>query len=194
MNKLQKMFWGGGVVAGALLIIAGGIWVWQGASARSEVHDTIVREKIVGTPDMRPEDTPAGIVENPPTCDVAGKEISSGADARCFAEYMRVHALEGTDGKTFSEMGRYLDKNGKDVFDEEQAAVDPVSGQPVTNPQRDLWVTQRALATGLELAFVGEQVSLFSIATGALFIVIGIGLLVMVLSGGVLGSPFQKKS
>ena len=72
------------------------------------------------------------------------------------------------------------------------AAKDPKTGAPVANPARETWVTQRALATGLELAFVGEQVSVFAIATGALFVVVGIGLLVMLLVGGVLGNPFER--
>jgi hypothetical protein len=185
--RMRKAFWIGGLAAGALLIILGGIWIWQGASARSEVHDTISREQIVGSPDMSPE-TFEGEVEGVtiPTCDVADEEITTGAEARCFADWMRVHALEGTDGKTFSEMGRFLDADGNDVFNEADAATDPQSGQPVTNPARDLWVTQRALATGLELAFVGEQVSLFSLATGIVFLLIGIGLIVMLTVGGVL--------
>lgn len=185
--RMRKAFWIGGLAAGALLIILGGIWIWQGASARSEVHDTISREQIVGSPDMSPE-TFEGEVEGVtiPTCDVADEEITTGAEARCFADWMRVHALEGTDGQTFSEMGRFLDANGDDVFNEADAATDPQSGQPVTNPARDLWVTQRALATGLELAFVGEQVSLFSLATGIVFLLIGIGLIVMLTIGGVL--------
>ena len=99
---------------------------------------------------------------------------------------MRVHALEGTGGRTFSQMGRYLDADGQETNDPAEAAKDPKSGQPVTNGARDLWVTQRALATGLELAFVGEQISLFSIATGIVFAIIGIGLLVMLTIGGVL--------
>jgi hypothetical protein len=183
---MRSLFRLGGLVAGALLIVAGALWIWQGVSARGDVKDTISREGIVGTPDMRPEDVPAGLLEDPPTCDVAGEPIDSGSEALCFAQYMRVHALEATGGKTFSEMGRFLNEQGKDVFSEEEAAVDPETGEPVTNPQRDLWVTQRALATGMELAYAGERLALFSIGTGALFAIVGIGLLVMIIGGGVL--------
>ena len=186
-DRLRRMFWLGGMAAGVLLVVLGGIWIWQGASARSEVHDTISREQIVGTPDMSPA-TFEGEVEGVeiPSCDVAEEEIDTGAEARCFADWMRVHALEGTGGRTFSQMGRYLDADGQETNDPAEAAKDPKSGQPVTNGARDLWVTQRALATGLELAFVGEQISLFSIATGIVFAIIGIGLLVMLTIGGVL--------
>jgi hypothetical protein len=181
------MFWIGGIAAGVLLIVLGAIWIWQGASARSEVHDTISREQITGTPDMSPA-TFEGEVEGVeiPSCDVADEEIDTGDEARCFSDWMRIHALEGTGGKTFSQMGRFLDDQGNEVSSEAEAARDPKSGQPVSNPARELWVTQRALATGLELAFVGEQIALFSVATGIVFAIIGIGLIVMLTVGGVL--------
>jgi putative Mn2+ efflux pump MntP len=200
VSNLQKLFWAGGLVAGVLLIVAGALWIWQGVDGRNEVQATISREQIVGTPDMNPEEIRAGIAESGveiddiPTCDVADEPITTGDEARCFAEYMRVHALEGTGGKTFSQMGRFLDEEGNEAFSEEDAAKDPKTGAPVSNPARETWITQRALATGLELSFVGEQVSVFAIATGALFVVIGIGLLVMLLVGGVLGNPFERRA
>lgn len=189
-TRRRRAFWMGGLAAGALLILLGGIWIWQGASARGEVHDTISREQIVGTPDMSPatfKGDVAGVTL--PACDVADEPITTGSEARCFADWMRVHALEGTGGKTFSQMGRFLDAQGNDVYNESEAAKDPKSGRPVSNPARELWVTQRALATGLELAFVGEQISLFSLATGVVFLIIGIGLIVMLTVGGVLREP-----
>jgi hypothetical protein len=188
-ENLRKIFWAGGLAAGALLIVLGAIWIWQGVDAHDEVQETISREQIVGTPDMSPatfEGEVAGV--QTPDCDVADEPIDTGTEAKCFADWMRIHALEGTGGKTFSQMGRFLDEEGNDVYSEAEAAKDPQTGQPVTNPARDTWVTQRALATGLELSFVGERVSLFSIATGALFVVIGIGLLIMLTVGGVLAS------
>ena len=189
-DRLRRVAWIGGLIAGILLIVAGAAWIYIGADSRNEVHDTITREQITGSPDMSPEGIApgieaAGIEVDPPDCDVAEKLIDSGDRARCFAEYMRIHALEGTGGRTYSEMGRFLDPSGEEVNTEQEAAKGP-NGRPVPNPARELWVSERALATGLELAYVGEQVSLFSIATGILFVVIGIGLLVMLTVGGVL--------
>jgi hypothetical protein len=43
-----------------------------------------------------------------PSCDVAEKEIKTGTDARCFAQYMRIHALEASDGNTYAQMGRFV--------------------------------------------------------------------------------------
>ena len=198
MTKTKKVLWGGGVLAGVLLVVLGAVWIYAGANARSEVHDTITREQIVGSPDMSPSTILAGIKEAGlegkvaiPSCSVADVTVSNGSEARCFAEYMRVHALESTGGRTYSTMGRFLDAKGNEVFTEDEAAKTP-NGRPVSNPARDLWVSQRALATGLELAYVGEQVSLFSIATGLVFLIIGVGFLVMIFAGGIMGNPFAK--
>lgn len=190
-DNLRRLAWIGGLIAGVLLIVAGAAWIYIGVDARSEISDTISREQIVGTPDMNPEATREAVTAanldiDIPSCDVAEEPISTGEEARCFAEYMRVHALEDTNGRTYAEMGRFLDANGEEVFSEEEAATDPATGEPVQNQARQLWVSQRALATGLELSYVGEQVSLFAIVTGALFAVVGIGLLVMLTIGGVL--------
>jgi len=155
VSNLQKLFWAGGLLAGVLLIVAGALWIWQGVDGRDETQETISREQIVGTPDMSPEEIQAGIAESGvtiddiPTCDVADEPITTGDEARCFAEYMRVHALESTGGKTFSQMGRFLDEEGNEAFSEEDAAKDPKTGLPVSNPARETWITQRALATGL---------------------------------------------
>ena len=43
-----------------------------------------------------------------PTCSVAGEEIDTGSEAKCFADYMRIHALESTGGLSYAEMGQYV--------------------------------------------------------------------------------------
>ena len=52
-----------------------------------------------------------------PTCSVADQKVDTGAEAKCFASYMRIHALEATGGKTYAQMGRYLTAAGKDTND-----------------------------------------------------------------------------
>ena len=54
---------------------------------------------------------------------------------------MRKHTLEATGGKTYAQMGRFLDADGKATNDEKLAANDPKTGQPVDNGLRDMWVT-----------------------------------------------------
>lgn len=191
----RKVFWAGGLIAGVLLVALGAIWIWQGASARSDVQDTLAREQIVGSPDMSRATFEAGAQFDDielPTCDISEKEVTSGSEARCFSEWLRIHVLDSTAGKSYTEMGRFLDADGNDVFVESDAAVDPQTGRPVANGLRDLWITQRALATGLELAYIGDQLSWFSIASGVIFMIIGIGLLVILTIGGVLGPTSGK--
>ena len=74
-------------------------------------------ENIVGTPDMTPDAIAAEAKEaglkasvDLPTCDIAELPVDSGERARCFASYMRIHALEATGGYTDAEMGRYESK------------------------------------------------------------------------------------
>ena len=60
------------------------------------------------------------------------RKIDTGSEARCFAEYMRIHALEASGGLTYAEMGRFATEKGdaKGTNDPAQAAKDE-KGQPV---------------------------------------------------------------
>jgi len=117
-----------------------------------------------------------------PSCSVAGEAIDNGADARCFSQYMRVHALEATGGQVYSEMGRYLDTAGKPTNDEKAAAIDPKTKKPVENGLRNLWVNETALSTALNTSFFAENVALFSMIMGLALLLTGIGFLVVTLN------------
>jgi hypothetical protein len=96
---------------------------------------------------------------------------------------MRKHALEATDGQTYAETGRFLDANGNQTSDEAKAAKDPETGQPVENRARNIWVTETALATALNMAYFGERVGVFGIVMGIALMLTGIGFLVLTLGG-----------
>ena len=184
---MSKFFRLGGVTASIILIAVGVGAIVIGASGRSEVRDNIEREKISGTPDMTPdavkaEVEKAGLTDvELPSCNVADKEIDNGSRAKCFAEYIRVHTLEATDGKTYAEMPRFTGKNGKPTSDQEAAAVDPKSGAPESNPEREIWVTSTALSTALNTSYFAQQVALFSVVMGIALLLTGIGFLVLTL-------------
>jgi hypothetical protein len=122
---------------------------------------------------------PQEIMNDLPTCDVAGKPIDSGSRAKCFASYMRIHTFEATGGKTYSQIGRYLTKDGKDTSDAALAAKDPKTGQPVENGLRNLWVTETALTNALNTSFFAEQVAMFGIVVGIALVLVGIGLAIL---------------
>ena len=182
---MRRGFVLGGVAAGAILILLGVGSIVVGASGKSEVQDRIADEQIVGTPDMTPDATQAAVKEagltdvEIPDCSVADEEIDTGSEAKCFASYMRIHALESTGGKVYSEMPRAVDtKTGKPV-PEDKAAVALENGTAIDNPERQTWVTETALATALNTSYFAEQVSDFGIAMGIALVLIGIGLLVL---------------
>jgi hypothetical protein len=109
-----------------------------------------------------------------PTCSVAGKPVDDGATARCFAEYMRIDALTATHGETYAQLPAFATDDGKGTNDPARARRSP-SGEPVSNPARDVWVTETALSTALNTSYMAEQISLFGIAVGVAFLLISVG-------------------
>lgn len=179
----------GGVVAGVILIGFGIGAIWMSTTGLSTVGTSLKQEKIVGTPDMTPKGIaaeakaahlPASI--SLPSCSVAGQTIDNGSKARCFASYMRIHALEATGGLTYSQMPRYATADGKGTNDATAAQKGP-NGQPLDNPARNIWVTETALSTALNVSYMAEQLSLFSVVVGVALLLTGIGFLVLAGSG-----------
>jgi putative Mn2+ efflux pump MntP len=190
MNK-RKIFEYGGMLAGVVLIAFGIGALWMSFDARSTVQDELAREHIVGSDDMSPAGIQPGIDEagldvSAPSCDVAGEEISSGGEARCFAQYLRIHALEGSGGLTYAQMGRFLaadDPEDPAGTSDEEAALTDEEGNPVPNASRNTWVTATALSTALNQSYMAEQLALFGIVVGFALILAGIGFLVLALGG-----------
>jgi hypothetical protein len=189
-EKIMKRFFEmGGVIAGVLLAVFAIGAIAIGVAGRHEVRQNVAREAIVGSPDMTPsaiktEAAKAGLKNvDLPTCSVANQSINTGDKAKCFASYMRIHTLEATGGLTYAEMGRFLDKNGKQTNDENAAAVDPKTKRPVENLARNIWVTETALTTALNTSFFAERVALFSIVVGIALLFTGIGFLVLAYLG-----------
>jgi hypothetical protein len=180
-----KFFRYAGIAASVLLIAFGIGMVVTGTSAQSTVNDNLAQEHITGTPDMTPTGIAAAVKESKlvgltlPTCSVANAPINDGASAKCFASYMRIHALQATGGRTYSQMGQYLTAGGKETSDKTAAAIDPKTGQPTPNGARNVWVTETALGTALNTSYFASSVGLFAIVVGIALLLIGIGLLVL---------------
>lgn len=193
---MSKLFRYGGIAASVVLIVFGVASIVIGANGRSTVRDNLAAEQISGTPDMTPKLTSAAIAEaklkgvEAPSCSVAGQPVDTGARARCFAQYMRIHALEATGGQVYAQMGRYLDANGKATDDEKAAAIDPKTKQPVANQARNIWVNETALSTALNTSYFAENVALFSIVMGFALLLTGIGFGVLTL--GLLGRERRR--
>jgi hypothetical protein len=184
---MNRLFSAGGVVASAILIVMGIATIVVAVTGRADVRDAIEREQITGSPDMTPAATEKALADagledvSAPDCSVAGETVDTGSKAKCFADYIRIHTLEATGGQTYSEMPRFLGEDGEPTADEENAAVDPDSGEPVSNPQREIWITETALTTALNTSYFAERVSLFSLIVGIALLLSGIGFLVLTL-------------
>jgi hypothetical protein len=192
MNTRKLLEWGG-VAAGVVLIAFGIASLVLAVGGHGEVRSQLKNEAIVGSPDMTPEAIAqdakdAGLPSSVdlPTCSVAGKTVDTGSEAKCFASYMRIHALEATGGLTYSQMGRYQSaanpQDPKGTNDEAAAAKD-ANGQPVSNGARDIWVTETALATALNVSFLAESTALFGVVVAIALVLAGIGFVVLALGG-----------
>ena len=184
MKKLLEI---GGFIAGAVLMVFGVAAIVMAVNGHSTVNSSLKAEKIVGSPDMTPaaittEAKAAGLDLNAlslPSCSVANKAVTDGSTARCFAQYMRIHTLEATGGLTYAEMGRYATADGKAVGTNDPTKAVQKNGQPVANSARDLWVTETALTTALNVSYMATQLSLFSIVVGVALVLAGCGFAVL---------------
>jgi hypothetical protein len=178
----------GGFISGAILIVFGAVALYMGIDGRNTVTHELSQEKIVGGSDMAPseiqkEAKDAGL-ENVdlPRCNVVDDEIDSGTEARCFASYMRIHALEATGGKTYAEMGRYQSAaNPTDPAgtNDEAAAAKDSSGNPISNEARNIWINETALATALNVSYMASQLAIFAIVVAIALILTGVGLIIV---------------
>ena len=178
----------GGFAAGIVLIVFDIVAIAMGMNGRSTVRDNLAQEKIVGSPDMTPAliavaAKDAGLKNvSLPTCNVAGVTVKTGAQARCFASYMRIHGLEASGGLTYSQMARYATADGKGTNDT-AAALKSDSGQPVDNPVRAVWISETAFSTALNVSYMAEQLALFGIVVGIALLLSGIGFIILAAYG-----------
>ena len=190
---MRKVLEIGGFFAAAILIIFGVTAIVMGFNGRNTVRDSLKQEAIVGTPDMNrtaiaAEAKKAGLPASIklPTADIAGKPITTGARARTFATYMRIHTLEATGGLTYSQLPRYATADGKGTNDQTKA-LKAGNGQPLDNPVRNIWVTETALTTALNSSYLAENVALFGIVVGFGLLLTGLGFAILVFAGSLRG-------
>ena len=94
----RKILEYGGVAAGVVMIAIGIVSLVLAINGRNEVRSSLKQEAIVGSPDMTPDAIAAEAKEaglpasiKLPTCSVADQAIDTGSEAKCFAQYMRIH-------------------------------------------------------------------------------------------------------
>jgi hypothetical protein len=200
---MRKGFEIGGLVAGAVLIVFGVVAIYMGISGGNTVKSSLKTQQIVGTPDMTPAGITAAVKKaglknvSIPSCSVANTTVTNGATARCFAQYMQIHALEATGGFYYSQMGIYTAAAnapksqlmpGGGVEDVKYAAVDPTTKLPIQNGARNVWITETALTTALNTSYMATQLALFGIVVGVALLLSGFGFAILSI-GGALRNP-----
>ena len=173
----------GGYISGGLLIFFGIAVVVLGVWGFAFTRDHIEREGI----SFGPIEDPA-VAEHAP--DWAGEPVDTGRKALAQAEIMREHTLSNTGGLTYAEMGQYQSaENPSDPVgtNDPEAAAQDENGEPISNSARNIWVTETALATALDMGFMSEMLSIFSIIVGIALLLTGIGL--VILAKGLFGRP-----
>jgi len=95
---------------------------------------------------------------------------------------MRMHTLESTGGLTYAQMGRYQSAAKPDDpagTNDETAAAKGADGQPAANGARNIWVTETALTTALNVSFMAERLSVFGLVVGVALLLTGLGLVIL---------------
>jgi hypothetical protein len=200
----RKLLEYGGVAAGVVMIAIGVVSLVLAIDGRNEVRSSLKQEAIVGSPDMTPdaiatEAKEAGLPAtiNLPTCSVADQAIDTGAEAKCFAQYMRIHALESTGGLTYAQMGRFQSAANPDDpagTNDEAAAAKDENGQPVSNGARNIWVTETSLSTALNVSFLAENIAMFGVVVGMALLLSGIGFMILALGGALRRQAAETKA
>ena len=172
----RRRYWEiGGFLAGAVLIVFGVVAIFMGVNGYNTTHDSIKNEGIT-----------FGTAADPAVAKYAdqwaGQQVTTGDQARAFAKIMRTHTLEATGGLTYAAMGRYQSASKPDSpagTSDEAAAAKDANGQPVANGARNIWVTETALTTALNVSYMAERLSVFGLVVGIALLLTGIGLVIL---------------
>jgi hypothetical protein len=172
----RKKYWEiGGFLAGAVLIFFGVAAIFMGVNGYNTTRDSIKAEGITfGTAD---DPAVAKYAEQ-----WAGEQVTTGDQARAFAKVMRMHTLEATSGLTYAAMARYQSSakpSDPAGTNDDKAAAKDSNGQPIANGARNIWVTETALTTALNVSYMAERLSVFGLVVGIALLLTGIGLVIL---------------
>ncbi len=86
------------------------------------------------------------------------------------ADVIRKHTLDSTNGKTFAEMPRQIEK-----LDEQGNTIKGEDGKPimVPNTARDMWITATTLITALHFGIVTYAFSILIVIVGFMSLITG---------------------
>jgi hypothetical protein len=154
---MKKLFPIALMVLGLVFVGSSAYTVVRGFDAKNQVREELIAQHIT-TPD---------------DASIPGARVDDPTTAKSMAEIIEVHALEATDGRTYSEMGRFLAVDGGDT-DDPAAAVTGADGKPVANPLRNTAFQASSLRTSLYTSVMAFEVGNLVIGLGLMIGVLGL--------------------
>ena len=147
-------------LTGAAAGLAGCAFIGVGLWGRREVRRALALERIVGDSESS---APNAL-------------LTSATGARSMAERIRQSTIEATGGRTYAETASYVGVDGEPTSDAARALKDERTGQPVENPDHDLWIQSTTLQVALMQAYTAFRLAELTVALGASFVGVGLGL------------------
>jgi hypothetical protein len=140
-------------LAALALFVAGPIMIYEGVHGQNQVRDELTAQKI-SFPAKGSTSLPANLQS------YGGLQVTTGPQAKAYADMIEVHIKEATGGKTYSEVSAaYLASGSKDT---------------TLAAQRQTAFMGESLRGSLMGAYQAWQVALLVIGLGALFIGLGV--------------------
>lgn len=88
------------IILAVCMVVAASLLLWGSLFASGMVHDQLADQKITFTPADKLNDAEKAI---PGMVDNAGQPLESGAQAKVYSEYIKLHLSEVNEGKTYSQ-------------------------------------------------------------------------------------------
>jgi hypothetical protein len=140
-------------LAALALFVAGPIMIYEGVHGQNQVRDELTAQKIV-FPAKGSSSLPASLAA------YAGQTVTTGPQAKAYADMVEVHVKEATGGKTYSEVSAaYIASGSKDA---------------TLAAQRQTAFMGESLRGSLMGAYQAWQVTWLVIGLGALFVGLGV--------------------
>ena len=167
---MRKLFQIGGLVASAVLIAFGSATIYMGFDGRSTVRESLKQEQIV----FGSADDPA-IAKH--ASQWADQQVTTGAQARAFSEVIHEHALEGSGGRTYAELGRLCLPRIRTIRPAQVTRRQPSRTRRACHLELgpESWITATGLSTALNMSYLAEQMALFGIVVGFALLLAGLG-------------------
>jgi hypothetical protein len=147
------------MIFGLIFVGAGFYTAHRGFDAKDQVRDELIAQNITTTEDAA---IPNARVDDPRT-------------AKAMADIIDVHAREATGGLTYSEMGRFMAKNGDAAgTNDEKAALVGSDNKPVPNALRNTAFQASSLRTSLYASIMAFNVADLVIGIGAMLLALGV--------------------